>query len=494
MKKFNLIYICFFALLFTQCEKYLDVKQESGLTYDSYWKTKEDVNATMLACYQSMMTGSNSTYQVVDLAFLWGELRADFIAPGSKILAEESSIINGYITEDDDLCNWAPVYRTINLCNTVIECAPSVLNRDATFTQKALDGYLSEAYAIRALMYFYLVRTFGEVPLKLDATITDETNFSIPKSSANVILRQIISDLAIAEQKSVTDFGSTLQNKGRVTQFAINAMQADVYLWSENYDSCIIASNKVINSGKYGLINDYKQLFQSGLTNESIFELVFDGQLLNPLYYLVDVSTYRRFLINQRVVDEVYTIDNDDNTNYDWRGNMASVKFSNMSVWKYYGYTSTTARSLSQSTAPWIFYRYADVLLLKAEASAVEGDTATALDIVRQIRERGNALAATIEYPTDQYSTVSYVINERAREFAFEGKRWFDVLRTAKRDKYSTPLKKSLFDMVSAIAPADRYNTMVNNIQDTLSHYLPIYSEELKTDEALVQNTFYKTN
>jgi starch-binding outer membrane protein, SusD/RagB family len=495
MKKFKLYMLLgLVTLLFSRCDKFLDVQPESGLTYENYWKTKEEVNAVVLACYQSMMTGSSSTYQVVDLAFLWGELRADFIAANTKISAEEYLAMNGYITENLSICDWTAFYRTINLCNTVIACAPNVINKDATFTQTALDGYLSEAYALRALMYFYLVRTFGEVPLKLDATLTDNTNLTIAKSSANVVLSQIKSDLLVAESKSVTDYGTTLENKGRITQYAINAMQADVYLWCEQYDSCIVACNKVINSSQYGLISDYKELFQNGLTNESIFELVFDDQLLNPLFYMVDISTNKRFLIDQRVIDDKYTTDSNNPDDYDLRGNFASVRFGNMSIWKYLGLTSSTARSESQSYAPWIFYRYADVLLMKAEAAAVEGDTAIALSIVRKIRSRGGALQTSAEEPGDATSALEYVIHERGREFAFEGKRWFDVLRTAKRAGYSTSLNNSLIEMIEDIAPTDRYATMVSNIQDTLSHYLPIYKDELETDEALEQNTFYKTN
>ncbi|HEY4785912.1 MAG TPA: RagB/SusD family nutrient uptake outer membrane protein [Bacteroidales bacterium] len=494
MKKKNkyLVIVMLMAFLYTGCAKWLDLKPESGLTSADYWKTKEQVKAMVVSCYQSMMTGS-SPRNVVELLFLWGEMRADMITPDARAKSDEVLAMNGYITQDLSLCNWAPLYKTINLCNTVIQLAPGVLKTDPSFTQEALNGYLSEAYGIRALMYYYLVRTFGEVPLKLDATLTDEVNLAIPKSPANLIMNQIVSDLKQAEQMSVTSYGLTQDDKGRITKYAINAIQADVYLWREQYDSCLLACNKIINSGQYGLIRNYSSLFMSGQTNESIFELVFDEQLLNPFYGMFDPTNGRRFIAAQRVVDDIYTVDLLNSDNKDYRGDRASLRFSNLSIWKYLGLSGTTERDASQSYAPWIFYRYADVLLMKAEAEAQQNDLTSSLAIVYDIRSRANALENTLS--TDTVTTegvTDFILAERAREFAFEGKRWYDVLRNAKRNKYKR--MDILTNLVITVAPENRVGIMSNNILDTLSHYLPIYTNELLTDTALVQNQFYKTN
>jgi starch-binding outer membrane protein, SusD/RagB family len=495
MKKINLyIFLALIATFLSSCDNYLSVEPENGLTLDKYWKTKEQVKASAIACYQSMMTGSGSDYQVVELAFLWGEIRADMLAAGPRVSFSESNVLNGYITEDLSISNWAPIYKTINLCNTLIECAPKVMEKDPTFTQEALDGYLSEALAIRSLMYFYLVRTFGEVPLKLDASITDKVNLSIPKSSSSVILNQIVSDLKHAEEKSVTNYGNNKENKGRITQYAINAMQADVYLWREQYDSCLIACSKVVNSGQYGLMMNYRNLFMTGKTNESIFELVYDEQLLNPLYSMLNTSTGKRFVASQRVIDNIYMLDENNSENYDYRGNWASVRFANMGIWKYIGLTSTAERASEEAYAPWIFYRYADILMMIAEADAQLGNFTESAYIISVLRERGNALAVTAEGAdvSSAEGLTDYIMSERAREFAFEGKRWFDLLRSAKRNHYAR--KDILLNLVLDIAPTDRQATMYNNMQDTLSHYLPIFKDELETDDALIQNTFYKTN
>jgi starch-binding outer membrane protein, SusD/RagB family len=493
MKKYK-YYICVaVTLLASSCSDWLDLKPDSGLSLENYWKTKEQVQATTISCYESLMTGSSSkSRQVVEQLFLWGELRADMLQYGSNAPDDVYNVLNGFITEDLLVSNWAPVYKTINLCNTVIQEAPKVLDTDPSFTRSALNGYLSEAMGLRALMYFYLVRTFGEVPVKLDATIDDNVNLSIKKSPAGDVLNQIVSDLKHAEEMSVTSYSSTKDTKGRITQYAINAIQADVYLWREQYDSCLIACNKVVNSGQYGLIDNYASLFRDGLTNESIFELVFDQQLLNPFYAWFNTTNGRRLYGSTYVIDEFYMQDEENPDNYDWRGNYASMYFNNYCIWKYMGYTSTTARSSDQSYAPWIFYRYADILLMKAEALAQQNNLSESLDLVNRIRTRGHALDVSAGEGSSVGGMTDYILSERAREFAFEGKRWFDLLRTAKRNHYER--KSILINLVTKMAPADRVTTMQNNIKDTLSHYLPIYKNELQTDTALVQNKFYLTN
>jgi len=372
----------------------------------------------------------------------------------------------------------------------VIQLAPDVLKQDPSFTKEALNGYLSEALGIRALMYFYLVRTFGDVPLKLDATLNDEVNLSIPKSKAGDILNQIVSDLKHAEEMSVKSYLTNQDTKGRITQYAVNAMQADVYLWREQYDSCVNACDKVINSGQYGLMVNYQRLFMVGQTPESIFELEYDNQLLNPFFYMFDPGSGQQLFAAQRVVDDIYTIDENNSDNYDYRGNYASVRFSNMAVWKYIGINGGTTREPQESYAPWIFYRYADILLMKAEANVQRNQVLSSLSYIQQIRDRANALDATALLDTSSVS--DYILEERAREFAYEGKRWFDLLRNAKRNKYAK--KDILVTLVSEVAPEDRVAIMRNNMKDTLSHYLPINKNELRTDKALTQNEFYKTN
>src|SRR6185503_7163930 len=189
------------------------------------WKTKEQVNAAVLGIYAGMMEGSSGSYgsssgsstyvpSLSELFFVWGECRGDNIAPATFTSNDDLDLVNVNTQPTNVNTNWRPFYRIINLCNTVIEKAPEVLTNDNTFTQTKLDNYLSEAHAIRALMYFYLVRSFGDVPLKLQATLSDQNIQPLVKSPQTEVLGQVVSDLKLAETKGVTSYGDQASDKG----------------------------------------------------------------------------------------------------------------------------------------------------------------------------------------------------------------------------------------------------------------------------------------
>jgi starch-binding outer membrane protein, SusD/RagB family len=503
-----------FAVSFTGCKKWLALKPQDGIIKEEFWKTKEQVQASVIGIYSSMMEYSTGRYgdvnyvpSMAELFFIWGEGRADHVANATASSADDIALINVNIQPTNVNANWRPFYRTINFCNTVIEKAPEVLANDNTFTQAQLDQYLSEALTIRALMYFYLVRTFGDVPLKLDATLSDENITPIPKSPKADVYNQIIADLKLAETKAVTTYGSIASDKGRVTVYTVNAILADVYLWTEKYTESVAACDKIITSGKFGLIKGatrngpiveynedwFNALYYNGNSNEGIFELQYSQQRLNPYFPIFSSSiSARRWTAIPDLMDRVFTVDFTDDKNYDIRGDGGSVRAATSTVWKYVGASATGLRTLDQSFAHWFFYRYADILMMKAEALNELGMGQEALDIVYQIRTRANALDATDLMPAanDKNLIQDFIIEERAREFCFEGKRWYDVLRNAKRNNYQR--LGILLSMVAISAPSNIQQSAQAKFKDFNSHYLPIYLYEIQTNKQLVQNPFYK--
>ena len=485
------------VLISGACESYLDLKPVNGIVREDFWQTKEQVQSAVIGMYASML---NPDY--AEKLFLWGEIRADMIIPGLGAGYDELEVFNGNILPTNELAIWSSFYRTINYCNTVIELAPEVLEVDPTFTEEQLNGFLAEAYALRALNYFYLVRAFKEVPLKLDATISDDVVFNLPKSSEEEILNQIVADLELAETLAVTTYGKRDHDKGRITKYSIYAMQADVYLWKGEYAKCVESCNKIINSGQFGLIAGkdnplwFQQLYVTGNSNESIFELQFNQQARNPFFGMFSPNVNRSFLVAPNVIDEVFTMDEDDPLNVDIRL-AASVRPSNSAIWKYLGLTleGGGSRSANESYANWIFYRYADVLLMKAEALVLmgEGNGEEAIELINMIRTRANALEGTSRNlnPDNSDAIVEYILDERAREFAYEGKRWFDLLRVARRNNYER--LDLLLAAVMENAPADRQQSIVTKYKDVNSHYWPIYQLEIQKNTNLEQNPFYAT-
>jgi hypothetical protein len=496
LKKISIYVFCLSTLLSgASCKKYLNLEPQDGITNTEFWKTKEQVHAAVIGVYSSLLS-SVSGRPLTETFFLWGELRADMLTAATFANNDEIDIMNANILATNGITDWRSLYQTINYCNTVITHAPKVLQADQTFTTEALNKYIAEVKTIRALLYFYLVRSFGEVPLKLTATSSDQELEQLPKSTEKEILNQILADLTDAEANAVLTYGNKDADKGRITRYTVHALQADVYLWMERYTDCVTACDKVMSSGKFGLVDEsssnvwYRNLYVNGNSNESIFEIQFDNQKLNSFYFMFMGN--RRFLSNPLVMEDLYTVDYINADNKDFRGDGAAVRTTDGAIWKYMGWNNTTARSANESYAHWIVYRFAEILLMKAEALNQLGRGDEALGLVRVIRNRARALIATEQNPdpSDKRTIADYILEERAREFAYEGKRWYDLLRNAKRNNYER--LDILLDVVANTVTPDRQQSAIAKYKDKNSHYFPIYFYELTTDKQLVQNPFYK--
>ena len=175
------------------------------------------------------------------------------------------------------------------------------------------------------------------------------------------------------------------------------------------------------------------------------------------------------------------------------RGERASIVPGTSQIYKFIGFNFDGIKALQDSDTHWFVYRFADVLLMKAEAlTEIEGRGQEAIDIIEDLRLKRNALELTAQEvePDSKIGIINYILAERAREFAYEGKRWFDLLRNAKRNNYAR--LDILIDAAIANALPEQQQSVIAKLKDPNSHYLPINTFELFTNKALVQNPFYK--
>ena len=407
---------------------------------------------------------------------------------------DERKIMEGNIYPDNPLCNWNNFYKVINYCNEIIWFAPEVQEKDNTFTDYLLYGYLSEAYFLRSLSYFYLVRIFKDVPLIVEPTLNDGSNVYIEKSDGDEILEFIKADLITARNWATVDgYVSLEENKGRATKASIDALLADIALWNFEYEECITHIQNIENSNKYRLLlsKDWFTLFHPGNTFESIFEFQFDDALEQPnsLYGLTNEPSY-----NYDPSEFAIEIFDNNNTNELIRGVGKSIKkYSEESyiIWKYVGAKGdgNQFRSPSiQNSANWIVYRYADILLMKAEALSQLERYNEARALISEVRVRAGfgSMPALIN-TTSSYEDA--ILDERARELAFEGKRWFDLLRMGRRNNFYR--KQELIKIMVRNVPSTQKRILQTKLTNPLSWYLPIYKTELERNKNLVQNPYY---
>jgi hypothetical protein len=237
---------------------------------------------------------------------------------------------------------------------------------------------------------------------------------------------------------------------------------------------------------------DWLSIFVKGNTSEGIFELQWNYEIDNT-----SNSLYTWFYDNplyQLSSNELFC--KEEPNYFDERGYLSTYD-EMLRVWKYAGlsHEPTELRPSDQRDANWIFYRYADVLLMKAEALIMKakGDVAIykqADELIMDVRERAGygRVSAAESYAEDDMLTL--LMAERQREFVAEGKRWFDILRVAKRENYK--YKQYLIDCLLSVVSAQNRPVYESKLQDPLGYFYPIYQDEIDRNPLLEQNAYYE--
>ena len=482
--KYKLILIgtlIFFS--FNSCTDWLDLTPPDGLVKDEFWKSKEDIEAVLMGAYQEFAN-------LDEKLFLYGELRADMLSDDNNTSGNERSIMEGNIYPTNGLCNWRDFYKVIAHCNSVLKYTSVVREIDQTFTEYQMRGFEAEAIFLRSLSYFYLVRIFKEVPLVLESTENDDANFYQPKSSDSTILAFIKNDLETAKLFVTDDYGSLTENKGRATKASILALLADISLWNFEYTDVVNYVSE-IEGMDFQLLPASKwfENFYPGNSLSSIFEFQFNSSLeqSNDIY----AYTYfrnQRFQASTKALELLsYSTTIGSSEIYRGRG---SIRERDAAIWKYCG-LAPDEKSLRPGTeqrdANWIVYRYADVLLMKAEALSQLGMFDEAQQIINDIRGRVQARPVTIAQTKQAFEDA--ILNERAIEMAFEGKRWFDLLRMGRRNDYER--KNDLIQLIIEKVPSTQKLVLASKLTDPYGWYLPIEEDEFERNSALEQNPYY---
>lgn len=466
----------------------LSVTPENNQSTNQYWKTKEDVEAVLGAGYVKIRDAQEYLY-------MWGEARGNGIFFGVNTTTASAA---GYKLRQFDilptnvLTAWDKLYAIINMANSVIKYAPTV--KDASFNENVRNSYLSEAYFQRALAYFYLVRTWKNVPYVTQPYVDDSAPYDIAQTDGETILKSCLTELNNALEAAKTKFPETdasnpINSKGRATKWAIYSLIADINLWLGNYDNCISACESVINSGQIGLIGGttWFSNFYPGNSNESIFEVQYSYALGQTNSFIVWFATNKYYYISpyQQSLYEAAPID--------IRGLNASYTASDSKIWKYIGVATdgaTARNSTSQADQHWIIYRLAEIYLMEAEAYAMKGsadDMTKSLALVNVIRKRAGV--ADSPGSGDKLEMMRIILAEREREFFSEGKNWFDLVRIGRRS--DTGFKEFFIEQVLQVASASTSSMIRAILQDQNSWYLPVSADELQTNRLLVQNPYY---
>lgn len=541
------------AGLLSSCSDFLDITPLNKVVLENFWTQKSEVNAVLMGCYESL----ESEESIIRMG-VWGEMRSENILQGASIGNEYNEILNENILPTNSLTKWNVMYQTINRCNTVCHYAPMVQKKDPNYTVNELNANIAEASFIRDLCYFYLIRTFRDVPLSFEPTIDDTKEFQIPATPMNAALDSLIKDLESVKDYAVKRYvddskmsnaqaaSQAYENSSRVTRVAIYALLADLNLWRGNYDETIKYCDLIIDfkknqykekiaqigdltdmqefagiplileapAGSVTCGNAYNEIFGTGNSFESIFELYFrNNQQVKNKYVNEFFGKDRLGSISglSRYCKDAATGNSDLFTKNDCRVYATSEKSnSRYAITKYVNsYVSmdiknvTDEKSLKLTTsrgnaeyANWIIYRLTDVMLMKAEACILKGEAEyeTAFTLINAVNKRAHNYTTSAakdtlvfdDYRTSQEKMEQLLLDERNRELMFEGKRWYDLVRIAVRDGNNQRLVSEATKKYQ-----DKVNALKIKLADPNIIFFPYNKEELKVNPFLKQNSAY---
>ena len=488
--------ITLIIFIFTGCSGFFETYPTDELLEKDFWKTTGDVESSLMTCYYDLR-------RCQDELILYGLGRSDIVSPSPT---EIRNIQKGIFTTNYKICDWSRWYKLINDANLVLAKSPEVMKLDPVFTQQKYDELMAEARFLRAFSYFNLIRMWKNIPLVTVPSLHDaqdffpfnnlerDSIFSFIENDLKYAAKHIPAKHVVVGDKEM----SNLATRARATEGAVWALLSDVYLWQDKYQECVNACDTVLKSNLYRVLpnEDWWSIFnyQTGNSDEAIWELNYDN---NFNYTFRDASSRYGYSLEewfstqlkaQTVLSAMWPLP--DVRYYTLMGTAGNLSRKNI------GATETGTSLISSADNPhWIIYRLPYIIFNKAEAlNRLKGSIALdeINDLIRPIELR----AGVMDYEPISGGTRDVeekIIYFKLKETAFEGVRWFDLVRVGRRqwnenltgsDNF---LVRSIVDMMPLVD-----QVFVNgNLNDIESWYLPIMEDELLRNPNLVQNPYY---
>ena len=469
--KLKYISIFFFVLLsITSCkDSFLEKSPLVGVTEDNFYNTEEDAIAAINAAYAPLQFELSPAGH---FRWFWGDIMSDDSEKGGsgpndvfELLQLESfeGPTNSVLLQDE----WKADFQGINRANIALEKIPAIEMDEAVKAR-----ILGEAKFIRAWFFYNLVTVFGGVPL-VDHVLAP-SEFDMPRASADEVWNLITQDLNDAIPVLLRRSQYPQEDLGRVTQGAAQALLVKAYLWQENYSGAKQVAEELINSNEYELAADFASIFTfdgengpgsvfeiqymqnsggnwgEGAANEGTFTNVFQrprGQFEGfgfniPTQDLVDAFFAEGFE-DPRLSSTLFRVGDQmgdrgeftkEATGFD-HDYYAKKYFNNKSEEASFGDPNPNGGSNYRAI------RFADVLLMHAEASFRTGDENAARQSLNRVRERARGTSNTLPDVTASGSALlDAIYHEQRVELALEGHRFFQLVRTNRATEELGPL------------------------------------------------------
>ncbi|HEY0899300.1 MAG TPA: RagB/SusD family nutrient uptake outer membrane protein [Sphingobacteriaceae bacterium] len=432
------------AMLGVSCKKdFLDVDPQGQQPSQQFFQTQEDATKAVNAMYANLREWRQVAFAAIAIESMGSDDAEKGSTPGDAAFFNNFDNFTHTATEGQLNDFWTGQYQQINLTNQVLDNIPAI-----QMDESLKSRYLAEAKFLRAYAYFRLVRAFGGVPLRLQLP-KDPSEYNIPRNSSEEVYAAIEKDLTEAAAVLPASYGPA--DLGRATKGAALALHAKVSMYQKKWQQVFDLTNQVTALG-YSLFPDYEKLFR--IQNENNTESVFEIQAATLT--AIDGASNSQYSQVQGVRGVTgggwgFNVPTEDLANAYEAGDPrrdATIIFRGETTPQGDAIPATgdnpryNQKSYVPFTTPFRqnegeeqnirVIRYADVLLMNAEAANELGNTAQALASLEQVRARargGNAAILPRVTTTDQAALRQAIWRERRVELAMEFDRFFDVVR-----------------------------------------------------------------
>lgn len=427
----KIIFLSLISIVVSCSDSYFDKRPIDNLTEKGFFDDTKNFKYVIDAAYSNLRSVYEYYYQ-------FGDLPSDdvyndkFNNNTNAITLNESNVnaTNGVVENF-----WEKSYTVINRCNLVLDNVTESNENNPDVIQAR-----GEALYIRSLCYFNLVRIYGDVPLVLKDLQTPEETYEYGRIPADQIYNQILDDLHFILDKDILPASYTVnEDIGRVTSYAVRALLGHIYLTLHDFEKAKAQLKLIMDGGDHHLLPDYEDIFDA--TNPNNSEIVFAIQYASGFDPVMSNPFQSAVLPNKvpgegiyRIGGGMFLITTDLHSKFtenDKRKNM--IEYRDGEYEQEYKFTTKykdkTNTSKLDPGNDWIVYRFADILLMYAEALNELGELSVADTYLQQVRSRAGLEKIQIKSKEEMRLALE---EERRLELFCEGHRWFDLLRTGR--------------------------------------------------------------
>lgn len=440
------LYILLTIIIGTQyaCTKVTNQKPVSELTAENFWKTRADAEAGVTAVYDQLQNLSGLTlYNLTlraDEVITPDQYGYNSVDPGTRQIQQNQ------ITPTSGIAEWSAFYNGISRANNVLAYVPPM-----TLAEADKNRILGEALFLRAYFYFILAENWGSVPLVIKPYTEVSDSMKVARTPVDKVYAQIVEDLERAKTLLPLTQSSAIRTRIRATRGAAQAFLTQVYLTrgykafaaADDFKKAADEALAVINNSNYALVSgaDYGSLYTQKDLKEFILYISYDGTIgetndFAKFFLPRGYNKVRAFAGDGYVMPTKLITDNFAPNDLRAPATFTTVPrpttfFDNEFIGQHYvaKYQGTVVQAGATrfSDSKWILFRLSDVILMRAEALVKQNLASEAIPLLNQVRNRAGLANTTATSVGDVATAIQ---RERLFELCFEGKRWYDLLRT----------------------------------------------------------------